>query len=198
MWELHSHSATAEFQDEKEDYERKSHAAQNFYVTSHAPKTVPPNTSITKTAESTCVKSLNMSTLTIWLPWCWNSNTRRLPEFWILLVKENCCWSLSRGKEVRSGHFEAFKERRGDEMRSVGFCGRQWTNLELWLQREIENMVWERIEILVKIFGDAMVCNVEETPFFAGLWERGKGSFVQRLRDVKDRKFYRSLRFGGH
>lgn len=42
MWELHSHSATAEFQDEKEDYERKSHAAQNFYVTSHAPKTVPP------------------------------------------------------------------------------------------------------------------------------------------------------------
>lgn len=121
-----------------------------------------------------------------------------LPKFWILLVKENHCRSLRGGKEVRSGHSEALKERRGDEMRSVRFYVRKWTNLDLWLHGEIEEKVWEGIELLVKLFGDAMVCNVEEAPVFAGLWERGKGRFVQRLRDVKDGEFYRSLRFGGH
>lgn len=83
------------------------------------------------------------------------------------MVEEKFCRTSCRSMEVRSRNSKTFKERRCNEMRGVRFERGRWANFDLGLIRETEEIIRERMEFLVKIFGNTMVDYMEETPFFA-------------------------------
>lgn len=64
-----------------------------------------------------------------------------IPEFRVVLVKEDICRSLSRLGELWARNSEAFKEGRCYEMWGISFYRRERTKFEFGVRREAEKVL---------------------------------------------------------
>lgn len=78
-------------------------------------------------------------------------------------------------------------------MRSVSAHRSQRPYLELGIQWEDEGLMSESTKMVVEVFVDAMIGDVEEAPALACLVQRREGGGQHWLRDVQHRELQRSL-----